>query len=221
MSISVDVISIGTLSRNVLWDERAPVRPAHATTTLIRDDGFSILVDPSLPPELMAHRLDERSGMKPSQIDVVFLTSFSPAHRRGLTLFEKSDWFMSEVERDTVRAAIDGVLGGGSGVEGVSYDEIQAEVELIGRIKDAPERFTPDVGFFPSYGASPGNAALLISAARTIIVAGDAIVTRDYLDQGRVWDRSTDPAKAKESFSEIVEIADAIVPGHDNIIYLG
>ena len=36
MPVRVDIISIGTLSRNRLWNEPAAVRTAHATTTLLR-----------------------------------------------------------------------------------------------------------------------------------------------------------------------------------------
>ncbi len=222
MSVSVDIISIGTLSRNILWNEGAAVRPAHATTTLIRDGGVSILVDPALPGEVLQHRLDERAGLKPEQIDVVFLTSFSPVHRRGLALFSKADWYISRLERDTVLDGLNALSNhSGSTVENVSYEDIQAEIELLGRLKPAPDKLASQVDFFPSYGAAPGNASLLVQAARTIVVAGDAVVTRDYFDQRRVWDRSSDPEKAKESFQELSEIADAIVPGHDNVIYLG
>ena len=76
MSVSVDVISVGTLSRNRFWDEAGIVRPPHATTTLLRDGPRCIIIDPSLPTELLAQRLDERSGLKPEDIDTVFLTSF-------------------------------------------------------------------------------------------------------------------------------------------------
>lgn len=222
MGLTIDVINIGALSRNVLWDEAAPVRPAHATTTLVREGDTTILVDPSLPPEVMEHRLSERAGIAPKDIDVVFLTNFSPVHRRGLSLFAAADWFISEIERQTVLNGLNAVLGGASaGSDLVSYDDVQTEMELLGRLKPAPEKFTKNVHFFPAYGASPGSAALLIGDARTVIVAGDAILTRDYFDQKRVWDRSSDPQQAKESFVEIIEIADAVIPGHDNILYIG
>lgn len=222
MSLTVDIINIGTLSHNALWNESAPVRPAHATTTLVRDNGMTLLVDPSLPPELLEHRLHERAGLKPDRIDAVFLTNFSPVHRRGIDLFNHADWFISAVERDTVLQAINQVLSGArSAVGEVSYEEIEAEAQLLGRLKPAPEKLSSRIDFFPSYGAAPGSASLLINAARTIVVAGDAVVTRDYFDQRRIWDRSTDPQQAKESFRELAEIADAIIPGHDNILYLG
>ena len=86
----VDIISIGTLSRNRLWGESEAVRTAHATTSLIRVGGKSILIDPGLPPAAIGARLFERTGLVPEQIDTIFLTNFRSAHRAGLALFEKS-----------------------------------------------------------------------------------------------------------------------------------
>jgi len=62
MPVSVEIISIGTLSRNRFWNETSARRPAHATTTLLRNDESSIIVDPALPPEILRQRLDERTG---------------------------------------------------------------------------------------------------------------------------------------------------------------
>lgn len=222
MSLSIDIINVGTLSKNFFWDEPAPVRAAHATTTLIRDDKTLILVDPSLPAELLRHRLDERAGIKPEQIDIVFLTNFSPVHRRGLTLFDAADWYISETERDTITHGMNAVLEGtGQTDADVSYEDVQTDLELLGRLRAVPEKLTPHVDWYPSYGATPGSSSLLVNAARTVIIAGDAIISRDYFDHGRVWDRSSDPSMAKESFVEIRGIADVIVPGHDNIMLIG
>ena len=222
MGLSIDIISIGTLSRNFFWDEAVPVRAAHATTTLIRDDDTLILVDPSLPAELLQRRLDERAGVKPEQIDVVFLTNFSPVHRRSLTLFDAADWYISETERDTVAQGMNALLDTGGAAEAdVSYEDIQADLALLGRLRAVPEQLTPRVDWYPSYGATPGSSSLLVNAARTVIIAGDAIISRDYFDQGRVWDRSSDPSMAKESFVELRGVADVIVPGHDNIMLVG
>lgn len=222
MSPTIDIVSIGTLSRNIFWNEAGSSRPAHATTTLIRDGKTTILVDPSLPPELLRHRLDERTGLKPEQINIVFLTNFRPAHRRGLALFEKSDWLIGEVEREAIAASLNQVLSGSQPlVDDLSYEEVQAEAELLGRLQPAPDKLSPAVDLFPSYGATPGSGSLLVKAGKTVVVAGDAIVTRDHFDAGRVWERSTDPEQAKESFLELREVADVVIPGHDNIMLIG
>ena len=105
MSLRFRVISIGTLTRNREWGEQAPKRASHATTTLIQDEGTTILVDPSLPAEILAARLDERSGLTPGDVDVVFLTTFRPTHRRSLALFDRATWSMSESEIEAIGLA--------------------------------------------------------------------------------------------------------------------
>ena len=62
MSLRYRIISIGTLSKNRFWGETQPKRFPHATTTLIQDGTQTILVDPSLPAEVLTQRLEERSG---------------------------------------------------------------------------------------------------------------------------------------------------------------
>ena len=78
MALSYNIVSIGALSRNRFWNETEPRRIAHATTTLIGDENKTILVDPGLPDAVLAQRLDERTGLSPDQIDIVFLTNFRP-----------------------------------------------------------------------------------------------------------------------------------------------
>ncbi len=212
----MEIISIGTLSRNPFWDETGVVRPSHATTTLIRDGQTSILVDPSVPVELLTHRLDERLGLGPQQIDVVFLTNFRPVHRRSLTLFSDAEWLISEAERRAVSDHLNALIHGGGEAE-TSYEELAEELELLGRTKIAGDKITPAVHLFPSPGVTPGAAALLIAQERTVVVAGDAIVTREHYEEGRIFERCADSDAARESFVELAEVADVIVPGHGNL----
>jgi len=221
MGCTIDVVSIGTLSNNPFWNEQGKVRAPHATTVLIRDGGTTILVDPSLPSELLIHRLDERTGLKPEQIDVVFLTSFRPVHRRSLGAFESARWLMSEEERSSVVVSLSAALAevdGGAGTVVSSPVEVQHELALAQRTEPAPERLGPTVQLFPSPGATVGTAGLLVAGLKTTVIAGDAVLTRDHFEHGRVFERSADPDQARQSFADIVEIADIIVPGHDNVI---
>jgi glyoxylase-like metal-dependent hydrolase (beta-lactamase superfamily II) len=215
MAARVDIVSIGAQARNAFWGEQAAVRAEHATTAVIRDGNTTILVDPALPAELLAYRLDERTGLKPAQIDIVFLTTFRPVHRLGLALFEKAEWLIGAAEREaileTMRAAQLATAPAGA--------EIENELALLERTKPAPDKLTPLVSLFPSPGATPGTCGLLVSALRTIIVAGDAVVSREHYEAGRVFERAWNADVARQSFAEIVEIAEAIVPGHDNIFW--
>lgn len=221
MSVTWTIVSIGCLSHNRFWNEPAPRRIAHATTTLIRDDRQCILVDPGLPPEVLRSLLDQRTGLTPESVDVVFLTSFRPVHRRGLALFPRAAVLMSEAEIEAVRAHLD---------EFASRDNLEPDVRrmvaeeqaLLGRIEPAPERLTPAVHLFPTPGPTPGHASLLlVPPTRTVAIAGDAVVTRDYFEHGMVFEPCFDVEQARQSLAEIVEIADLIIPGHDNLIVVG
>ncbi len=223
MGLSYRVISIGTLSRNRFWNETAPKRSAHATCTLIEDDHARILVDPALPESLLTHFLDERAGLKPEAIDLVFLTTFRPAHRRGLTLFDRAAWRMHEAEI----AAVDQHLA--EMAERIKDDDdsetshlLEQERSLLDRIEPAEDKLTRQVHLFPSPGVSPGSAGLLLTfPQRTVIVAGDAVATREYYAAGRVYEQAANVELAAKSFAEILEIADEIVPGHDNVFTAG
>lgn len=219
MSLSYTVISIGALSRNRLWGENEPVRPSHATTTLIRDQDKLILVDPSLPPEVLKQRLDERAGLKPEQINTVFLTTFRPVHRRGLSLFEKAAWLMHEPE---ITAMHDHLAELGSRMKDESEADVRqvitAEQALLRRIRPADDKITASVHLFPTAGLSPGAAGLLLAIPSwTVVVAGDAVLTREYFEAGRIFEQAQSVEEAQESLVEIMEVADEIIPGHDNI----
>lgn len=102
----IRIISIGAMSANPLWGERGHVRTGHATTTLISHGKHKLLVDPGLPPTVLAARLAERANLSPKDITHVFLTSFHPDARRGLPLFEHAKWLISDIERETVGTAL-------------------------------------------------------------------------------------------------------------------
>src|SRR5215212_8015859 len=109
-SARVDIISIGTLSRNRLWNETETVRTAHATTSLIRTGKRTILIDPGLPPPALQARLNERTGLRPDQIDMVFLTNFRPAHRAGLSLFTRATILIHEIEQEFARTELKSLI---------------------------------------------------------------------------------------------------------------
>ncbi len=254
MSLSYTVVSIGALSRNRFWNETEPRRMAHATTTLVQEGDRNILVDPGLPEQVLAQRLEERTGLKPEQIDVVFLTNFRPVHRRALPLFSKATWLMHEPEIQAVREHLDqlaGSLRGGEGEDELweagdldwqdagpmeteadldeadagpkhEHRELEALVRhermLLDHIRPAGEKLGRQVHLFPSVGPTPGAAGLLLTeTSRTVVIAGDAVVSRDYFEAGRVFEQVYDLETAQSALRDVMEVADIIVPGHDNL----
>lgn len=211
------VISIGALSSHELWNEQGSPRTAHATTTLIRSGDRVILVDPGLPAQVIAARLGERSGLTPAAITDVFLTNFRPAHRRGLSAFEHATWYISEMERESVGTYL---------IEQLKTEHppevrqlLEEETQLLKRCKAAPDRLADQVDLFPMPGFTPGTCGLLLSHINsTTLLAGDGVATIEHLEQGRVLKSCYDSQQAQDSFVEAVEIADVIIPGHDNLL---
>lgn len=211
------VISIGTLSVHELWPKSVATRTAHATTTLIQSDNRNILVDPSLPPQIITARLAERSGMEPADITDVFLTNFRPAHRWGLTAFAGARWLISEAEREAVGAQLVELFR--TAEDEATRQILQADIALLKKCQVAPDQLAAHVDLFPLPGFTPGACGLLLShPTSTTVVAGDAVATVEHLEHGRVLRGAYDVTQAQESFSEVIEIADIIVPGHDNIV---
>jgi glyoxylase-like metal-dependent hydrolase (beta-lactamase superfamily II) len=211
------IISIGSLSRHELWQQDCPPRPPHATTTLVRSGDRVILVDPSLPAKVLLPRLAERSGLKPQDITDVFLTCFRPAHRWGLSAFTEAHWLISEQERNTIGAML---------VERFEQEDdpeakqtLQQDIALLRKCEVAPDKLADHVDLFPLPGYTPGTCGLLLSEPRTtVLIAGDAVATGEHLEQGRVLRGAFDLELAQESVVEAVQIADVIVPGHDNLV---
>jgi glyoxylase-like metal-dependent hydrolase (beta-lactamase superfamily II) len=211
------VISIGALSRHELWGETTASRTAHATTTLIRSEDRVILVDPGLPAPVIVSRLQERAGVKAAGVTDVFLTCFRPAHRWGLAAFPHARWWISEAERETVGGSLVARLRGAQEPEECKV--LEEEISLLQRCQPAPDRLAPQVDLFPLPGYTPGTCGLLLKLFNsTGLVAGDAVVTAEHLEQGRVLRDCYDTKQARESFLEAVEIADLIIPGHDNLL---
>ena len=219
MAIEYSVISIGTLSRNRLWDESAAVRTPHATTTLVIDGERQILVDPSLPGEILDARFNERTGGSLADITDVFCTTLRPIHRRSLGLLGAAKWWCGEVEMEAYASHLQGLLESAERLDAEQAATIEADIEIVRRFKPAPQRLTPQVHLFPLAGASIGSAGLLlVEPTSSILIAGDAVVTAEHFARGQVWQGCTDTEGALESLQDVIEIADVIIPGHDNII---
>lgn len=201
----VDVLSIGTLSKNRFWDEKAPVRQEMATCTLVRCDDIKLVVDPGWPPEVLQAVLYYRAGLTPQDVTHVFVTHIDPAHVVGIALFSKARWMAHQEEIVYAKAEM-------------TEDETMAAI--IKKLRKAPDKIAPGIEIFPTPGHSPGHCSLMANTAvTTTVIAGDVILTRDYLEHGDLGPTLYNREQAEESFREVIEIADLIVPGHDNILW--
>lgn len=220
MSVQFRIVSIGALGIHSLWEERAPQRPDHATTVLIQSGDERILVDPSLPPQLLEARMKERTRVRPSEITQVFLTSFHPMRRRGLPLFEDANWMLDRREREALTGSLQEKLEEASGVgDDELVETVRSELKLLSRCEAAPDHLAEGVDLFPLPGDTPGTCGLLLALpGQTVLVCGDAVATVEHLERGMVLQGAHDVKQAQTSFMEAVEIADLLVPGRDNLV---
>lgn len=220
MAVEYRIISIGTLSHNRLWGEAGQVRTAHATITCVEDQDRLILVDPSLPGEILAARFHERTGKQLSAVTDVFCTTLRPVHRRGLPALEGAHWWCAEDELETYRSHLVDMLDKAERLSPDDAQQVEADLQLLDRFEACPEKLSPQVGLFPLAGPSVGSAGLLLTpAAKTIVIAGDAVATGEHLRAGQIWQGCFNAEQAMESFRDVLEIADVIIPGHDNVVF--
>jgi len=218
MAVDFTVISIGTLSRNPLWGEDQAVRTPHGTTTLITSGSETILVDPSLPGHVLDARLFERAGIHADDVTKVFLTTFRPCHRMGLADFDRATWYIHEQEKQAVRQQLSDMRSQSDPCDRRKDPVIEDTLSLLDRCRVAEDKLGDRVEIFPSPGSSPGTCGLLLTrSVGTVVVAGDAVISQEFLARGQVWHHSHDLNQALQSLQDILEVADIIVPGHDNV----
>jgi glyoxylase-like metal-dependent hydrolase (beta-lactamase superfamily II) len=198
-----DVITIGNLSRNSYWgegDDRA-VRPALCTSTLIIGDGFRLLVDPSLADAgAMAGELDRRSGLKPGDITDVFMTHDHADHTAGLAHFPDARWLAAP------------------GVAGI----LNASGRLSRPVSSAEGRLLDALDIIPTPGHTRTHHSLKLECeGMTVIVAGDAVMTRDFFRDRRGSFNAQDMELSARTIDELAAAADVIIPGHDNYFLTG
>lgn len=214
------IISIGTLASHPLWEEKGAVRSGHATTTLIRSGKRVIIVDPGLPAQIIAARLNERAGIGPEAVTHVFLTSFTHETSRGILAFERATWWVSQAEREGIGVPlIDDLRAAADAGDEELKSRLELDVAVLRRCEAAPERLADGVDLFPLHGVTPGLSGLLLPGRNTtMLVCGDAAATIEHVERGMVLPTAVDVARARESLAEAVEIADYLVLGRDNVV---
>ncbi len=193
-----DLVTIGNISRNRYWgesDDRA-YRSAICTCTLVTGDGFRLLVDPSLKDaDPMAAELDRRTGLKPGDIQAVFLTHEDADHAAGLTHCPEARWLAAP----PVAARINT-----SGAYGK-------------QVEPAPDRLLGAIDVIPTPGHTLSHHSLRFDCeGRSVVIAADAAMTRDFWEDRRGYFNSADFDLAARTIEHLATIADIVVPGHDN-----
>lgn len=196
------IINIGTLSQNKFWGETARMREdISATCTLLDVNGRRLLVDPSPMREPLERMLFNRSGLRPDAIDMVYVTHWHGDHLFGLRLFEHATWLM----------AADGIA---------EWKEKAPKYRhLADRFLPAEGALPAGVDLFPAPGHTPTLTALKTETDwGTLIIAGDAVMNREYLAAEEGYHNSVDFDLAADTVRRIKAAADLVIPGHDNLL---
>lgn len=195
------VLTIGQFSRNRFWGESEDhaYRDALCTSTLLKGER-NIVVDPSLPSEQMRETLFNRTGLTPADIHEVFITHAHGDHFTGLECFPNAAWYMGEGDLRQMRNS-----------------ENPREKELAMRIQPAAPGFLPGIELLPLPGHTMGLTGVLFQSPEgRAVVCGDAVMTRDFFREKLGYYNSVDFALSAESIVKLGELADIIIPGHDN-----
>ena len=196
------IINIGTLSQNKFWGEKERMRrDISATCTLLEVADHKLLVDPSPRPEPLEKLLFNRAGLRPDAIDMIFVTHFHGDHRFGLELFDHATCLMAASGLDEWR------------------DSTPQEAELIDRFAPAEDHLPEGLSLFHAPGHTPHLYALQARTRwGTLIIAGDAVMNREYFAAEEGYHNSKDFDQAAETIRRIKATADLVIPGHDNVL---
>jgi glyoxylase-like metal-dependent hydrolase (beta-lactamase superfamily II) len=193
-----DIVTIGNISRNRYWGERdeQAYRSAICTCTLITGSDFRLLVDPSLQDEeRMRTELDRRTGCRLEDITAVFMTHEHGDHHFGLKHFPHARWLAAPPVAEIMNRS------------GQYTKTIEAEA---GPLYNAIE-------VIPTPGHTLSHHSLRFDCeGRSIVIAADAAMNRDFWNDRRGYFNSADMDLASRSIKHLAGLADIIVPGHDN-----
>ena len=175
------------------------------TVTLVRTDGLNILIDPGWqdygkPDRLLSDLL--YFGLKPSDIDEIFITHWHSDHWNGVPLFPDAKLFYAGV---------------GPGVVKKHLRNQVEDRELI-RLKEGDSWHT-GIDIISTIGHTSHDHSVRIRwNDKTHIATGDAIVSKMYFETKTFFpnhrvEKHRDALLA--SYDKIVQQADFIIPGHD------
>lgn len=175
---------------------------------LIVDTGFEYEVDTSERNKernmKMLREALANFGLKPEDIDLVFMTHLHRDHFGNLGVFKAA--------------------------EVIALKSLADHFGLDIRVAKAGEEIADGVGVMTTPGHTEHHASLLLQTERifqneslgspNIVAAGDAIVSHSYYLQNKFWHYNTDffsAEKAIESIKELCDVADFIIPGHGGL----
>jgi len=189
--MKVTVIKPGKLVRN----PDGLILDARSTVTLIQADDKNIIVDTGVYGE--AQQITDglkKVGLTPDDIDIVINTHLHGDHTGNNALFCSSTQLVHSVE-----------IGGRSSSRSTpGRNAVEEGYEVV-----------PGVKLIHTPGHTRGSMSVVAYADEVYVIAGDALPTLDNYHKWVPPGINFNPAIALESMQRIVNIADIVIPGHD------
>ncbi len=152
----------------------------------------------------------KRFGIKPEDIDTVFITHWHLDHCGNLSVFKESDILTSKTAVERFNLDYEGVRDGKRIADGVRV------IYTPGHTIDHASLLIRTENL--KYSVRSGHGGKLIGIGEVnIVIAGDAVISPSYYITGKVWKFNSDfysEEEALRSIERIEEVADYIIPGH-------
>jgi glyoxylase-like metal-dependent hydrolase (beta-lactamase superfamily II) len=187
----IDIIKSGVLVRNNL----GMILHATSTVSLISSDEHNLVVDTGLPgeAELILKGLSKHQ-FTPDDIDIVVNTHLHGDHMSNNSLFRKAEFIVHMKEMPALLENIIAIQGDYSIGENINIIE------------------TP--------GHTRGSISVVVNendSQKIYIAAGDALPIKDNYIKWVPPGINYNPKIALASMKRIVDLADFVIPGHDDI----
>lgn len=183
--VKLDILAVGNLER----DDSGNILEAHSTSTLIRTDDRTIVVDVSTKFLRPALKTSFRElGIFPKDVDTVVLTHCHSDHTENLDLFPNAEIYVHSGAPEDLK---------------FRHKTVEGDMQLCKGVKLV---HTP--------GHTKDSMSVFVEADRRYAVVGDAIpLEANYLKKVPPA-LNYDKDLAMQSIKSIVRFADVIVPGH-------
>ncbi|UCG69011.1 MAG: MBL fold metallo-hydrolase [Thermoplasmata archaeon] len=188
----IKIIKPGILVRNNL----GMILQASSTVTLVKIDGHNIIVDTGVPGEgkSILQGLSNH-GLSKDDIDTVINTHLHGDHMGNNALFKKAKFIAHAKE---FPARLKNVI--------VIEEDFQ---------------FSKNIKIIETPGHTHGSISVIVYDSEkniTYVVSGDALPIKDNYIQWVPPGINFNPKIALASMKKIVQIADYVIPGHDDIL---
>lgn len=184
-----------------------------ATVTYVQAGHTNILIDTGWEgfepiaqrPNRLLMELDYH-GLKPDDIDEVFITHWHGDHYINIPLFPKARVLYAGLSPAQIKPRL---------------EQLSVDNEIV-KMKEGDD-WHPGLGILDTLGHSNHDHSVIIRfKKKTLVATGDSIVSKMYYHKREFFPNERMEGHLDElnaSFDRIVEVADIIIPGHDGPFY--